>query len=126
MLPSPTSLLPAQRKMEPVPAVGPSKLSLALGSSFAHGDQFSHLRRSFTWAKTSDGSAANAVDRATRYFESGQEQMGLAARKASIQYDIERTTKIMLEHYSRLTQSTKPLKQSFDERLMSILEEFLR
>ncbi len=53
-------------------------------------------------------------------------QMGLAAREASAQYDIERTTKIMLEHYSRLTQSTKPLKQSFDERLMSILEEFLR
>ncbi len=55
-----------------------------------------------------------------------RKQMGLAAREASAQYDIERTTKIMLEHYSRLTQSTKPLKQSFDERLMSILEEFLR
>ncbi len=52
--------------------------------------------------------------------------MGFAAREASAEYDIERTTKIMLEHYSRLTQSTKPIKQSFDERLMSILEEFLR
>lgn len=55
-----------------------------------------------------------------------RKQMGLSAREASAQYDIERTTKIMLEHYSRLTQNTKPLKQSFDERLMSILEEFLR
>ena len=32
----------------------------------------------------------------------------------------------MLEHYGRLTQSTKPVKRSFDERLMSILEEFLK
>jgi 1,2-diacylglycerol 3-alpha-glucosyltransferase len=55
-----------------------------------------------------------------------RKRMGLAAREASSQYDIERTTKIMLGHYTRLTQSTKPLKQSFDERLMSILEEFLK
>lgn len=53
-------------------------------------------------------------------------RMGRAARLASAQYDIQRTTKIMLGHYSRLTQSTKPLKQSFDVRLMSILEEFLK
>jgi glycosyltransferase involved in cell wall biosynthesis len=53
-------------------------------------------------------------------------QMGRAAREASAQYSIERTTKIMLGHYTRLTQSTKPLKQSFDERLREILEEFLR
>lgn len=52
-------------------------------------------------------------------------KMGLAAREASAQYDIERTTKIMLGHYERLTQSTKPLKRSFDERLIAILEEFL-
>jgi glycosyltransferase involved in cell wall biosynthesis len=54
-----------------------------------------------------------------------RKRMGYAAREASAQYDIARTTKIMLGHYSRLSQSTKPLKQSFDERLMSILEEFL-
>lgn len=53
-------------------------------------------------------------------------RMGRAAREASAQYGIERTTKIMLGHYARLAQSTKPLKQSFDERLMSILEEFLK
>ena len=52
-------------------------------------------------------------------------KMGLAAREASAQYDIERTTKIMLGHYVRLTQNTKPVKRSLDERLMAILEEFL-
>jgi glycosyltransferase involved in cell wall biosynthesis len=55
-----------------------------------------------------------------------RKQMGLAARRDSAQYDIGRTTRIMLGHYLRLTQNTKPLKQSFDERLISILEEFLR
>ena len=55
-----------------------------------------------------------------------QKKMGAAARVASEQYSIERTTKIMLQHYSRLTQNTKPLKQSLDERLMAILEEFLK
>jgi len=55
-----------------------------------------------------------------------QKKMGAAARAASEQYSIERTTKIMLQHYNRLTQNTKPLKQSLDERLMSILEEFLK
>jgi glycosyltransferase involved in cell wall biosynthesis len=52
--------------------------------------------------------------------------MGAAAREASKQYDIERTTKILLGHYIRLTQNTRPLKRSLDERLMSILEEFMR
>jgi 1,2-diacylglycerol 3-alpha-glucosyltransferase len=55
-----------------------------------------------------------------------RKQMGLAAREASKQYDIERTTKMLLEHYTRLTHSTKPLKKSLDERLMTVLEEFLR
>lgn len=53
-------------------------------------------------------------------------KFGAAARIASEQYAIERTTKIMLEHYSRLTQNTRPLKKSLDERLMAILEEFLK
>jgi glycosyltransferase involved in cell wall biosynthesis len=52
--------------------------------------------------------------------------MGSAAREASNQYDIERTTKILLGHYARLTQNTRPLKKSLDERLMTVLEEFLR
>jgi 1,2-diacylglycerol 3-alpha-glucosyltransferase len=55
-----------------------------------------------------------------------REAMGLAAREASKQYDIERTTKILLEHYTRLMQSTKPLKKSFDERLMAVFEEFTK
>ncbi|HAV77306.1 MAG TPA: hypothetical protein DCX53_08130 [Anaerolineae bacterium] len=53
-------------------------------------------------------------------------KFGTEARKASEQYSIERTTKIMLGHYSRLTENTKPLKPKLDERLMSILEEFLK
>ncbi len=53
-------------------------------------------------------------------------QMGLAAYEASKQYDIERTTQILLKHYIRLTQNTRPLKRSLDQRLMSVLEEFLR
>ena len=55
-----------------------------------------------------------------------QKKMGTAAREASQQYSIERTMKIMLQHYNRLTQNTKPIKQSLDERLKSILEEFLK
>jgi glycosyltransferase involved in cell wall biosynthesis len=52
--------------------------------------------------------------------------MGAAGREASNQYDIERTTKILLGHYVRLTQNTRPLKRRLDERLMTVLEEFLR
>lgn len=55
-----------------------------------------------------------------------RKQWGHAASKASEQYDIARTTKIMLGHYTRLTRHTKPIKQSLDERLMTILEEFLK
>lgn len=52
--------------------------------------------------------------------------MGDAAREASQQYDIERTTKILLGHYIRLMESTKPLKKSLDERLMTVLQEFIK
>jgi 1,2-diacylglycerol 3-alpha-glucosyltransferase len=55
-----------------------------------------------------------------------QKNLGTTARKASEQYSIERTTKTMLGHYSRLIQNTKPLKPKLDERLMAILEEFLK
>lgn len=51
---------------------------------------------------------------------------GHAAREASTQYDISRTTKIMLGHYMRLCEGTKPVRQSLDERLRAVLEEFLR
>lgn len=53
-------------------------------------------------------------------------EMGIAARKASEQYDIKRTTKVMLKHYGRLTQNTRPLKRRLDERLISILRESLK
>jgi glycosyltransferase involved in cell wall biosynthesis len=55
-----------------------------------------------------------------------RKEMGKAACEASKQYDIERTTKILLGHYIRLTQNTRPLKRSLDERLMSVLEEFMK
>lgn len=55
-----------------------------------------------------------------------RKQMGHAAREASAQYDLSRTTKIMLGHYMRLCQNTKPLRKSFDERLIAVLEEFLK
>ena len=55
-----------------------------------------------------------------------RKEMGLAACKASEHYDIERTTKILLGHYTRLTQNTRPLKRSLDERLMAVLEEFMK
>jgi 1,2-diacylglycerol 3-alpha-glucosyltransferase len=55
-----------------------------------------------------------------------QMQFGAEALKASEQFSIERTTKIMLGHYSRLLQNTKPVRPRFDERLMAILEEFLK
>jgi len=55
-----------------------------------------------------------------------QKKFGAEALKASEQFSIERTTKIMLGLYNRLLQNTKPVKQKFDERLMAILEEFLK
>jgi glycosyltransferase involved in cell wall biosynthesis len=55
-----------------------------------------------------------------------RKEMGLAACQASEQYDIERTTNILLGHYIRLTQNTRPLKRSLDERLISVLEEFMK
>src|SRR5258707_1295648 len=69
MRPSPISLLPAQVKIAPSPADAPSKVVLALGSSFAQGDHASHLWKSFTCAKTSGAGAAIVADRATRYSE---------------------------------------------------------
>jgi glycosyltransferase involved in cell wall biosynthesis len=55
-----------------------------------------------------------------------RKRMGSAARQASEQYDIERTTRIMLQHYTRLTENPKPAKRRLDERLRHILEEFMR
>ena len=46
--------------------------------------------------------------------------------RASEQFSIDRTTQIMLGHYKRLTQNTKPIRQKLDERLRAVLEEFLK
>lgn len=53
-----------------------------------------------------------------------QKKMGAAAQKASHQFSIEHTTKIMLGHYNRLVSNTKPIKPSIEERLRSVLKEF--
>ena len=55
-----------------------------------------------------------------------RKKMGIAAREASTQFDIKRTTKIMLKHYGRLTENTRPLKRRLDERLISILRDSLK
>jgi len=55
-----------------------------------------------------------------------QKRMGTEARKASKQFSIENTVKIMLMHYTRLKENTKPIKESLDQRLRGILEEFLK
>ena len=57
---------------------------------------------------------------------SHRKRMGHSAREASGQYDIRRTTRIMLQHYNRLTENPKPAKRSLDERLRHILEEFMK
>ena len=55
-----------------------------------------------------------------------RKRMGQSARQASRQYDIERTTQIMLQHYTRLTENPKPAKHRLEERLKHILEEFMK
>jgi len=52
-----------------------------------------------------------------------QKKMGAAARKASDQFSIEHTSKIMLGHYTRLKENVVP-KESLEQRLRSILKEF--
>lgn len=54
-----------------------------------------------------------------------QKKMGAAAQQASRQFSIENTTRIMLGHYNRLVSNTKPVKPSIEERLRSVLKEFL-
>lgn len=51
-------------------------------------------------------------------------QMSDSARKASSAYAIERTTRIMLEHYRRLVQDSRPRKSSWRTRLRGVIERF--
>lgn len=53
-----------------------------------------------------------------------RQKMGRAARKASSQYAIERTTQRMLEHYERLAREPRQQKLDWDKRLLAILEHF--
>jgi len=52
-------------------------------------------------------------------------RMGEAARKASTQYAIERTTQLMLRHYERLVYDSQPRQRRWDARLRSLVERFL-
>jgi 1,2-diacylglycerol 3-alpha-glucosyltransferase len=49
-------------------------------------------------------------------------KMGLAARKASEQYAIERATQIMLLHYRRLVSEAAPRKRNLGFRIRSVIE----
>ena len=49
-------------------------------------------------------------------------KMGAAARQASEQYAIERTTKIMLAHYERLVSEAIPRRRSLSSRLRGLVE----
>jgi glycosyltransferase involved in cell wall biosynthesis len=53
-----------------------------------------------------------------------RKKMGRKAKEVSQNYDIERTTHIMLEHYERLAIEPRPHKPDWDERLFTILERF--
>src|ERR1043165_4202789 len=61
IVPAPTLSLPSQRNDAPTPACGPENVTCAAGSIFAHGDQSSHFRRSFTRANTAAAGAAMTV-----------------------------------------------------------------
>jgi glycosyltransferase involved in cell wall biosynthesis len=53
-----------------------------------------------------------------------RQKMGRAARKASSQYAIERTTQMMLAHYEKLARGPRHHKLDWEERLLGILEHF--
>lgn len=53
-------------------------------------------------------------------------RMGVAARQASALYDIERTTRLMLEQYERLVRERKPRRRGLRFRLRSFFENYIR
>jgi glycosyltransferase involved in cell wall biosynthesis len=53
-----------------------------------------------------------------------RQKMSRAARKASSQYAIERTTQMMLGHYEKLASGPRYHKLDWEERLLNILEHF--
>jgi hypothetical protein len=50
--------------------------------------------------------------------------MGESARKASSVYAIERTTRLMLDHYEKLKREYRPRKGNWAVRLQRLLEKF--
>lgn len=54
-----------------------------------------------------------------------RQQMSRSAREAAAVYAIERTTRIMLEHYQKLVTDSKPGKSSWRTRLRSLVEPFI-
>jgi glycosyltransferase involved in cell wall biosynthesis len=55
-----------------------------------------------------------------------RKRMGAAARQASTHYAIERTTRIMLDHYERLVNGTRPRRDNWEVRLRGLLEKYLQ
>ncbi|MGZ6316044.1 MAG: glycosyltransferase [Anaerolineales bacterium] len=55
-----------------------------------------------------------------------RQKMGDAARQASTNYAIERTTHILLDHYERLVYASKPRRDSWSVRLRGLLETYLQ
>jgi len=53
-----------------------------------------------------------------------RQKMGHAAREASSQYAIERTTQMMLKHYEKLASGPRHHKLDWEDRLLKILERF--
>ena len=53
-----------------------------------------------------------------------RKRMGEAARQASTNFAIQRTTKIMLEHYNRLVYNLQPRQRDWRVRLRGLLERF--
>jgi glycosyltransferase involved in cell wall biosynthesis len=51
-------------------------------------------------------------------------QMGEAARQASAQYSIERTSRMLLEHYERLVSASRPHRDGLTVRLRSFFESY--
>lgn len=53
-----------------------------------------------------------------------RKQMGIAARKASSDYSIERVTDMLLHHYKKLVNESEPRKSSWRTRLRGFMERF--
>jgi len=53
-----------------------------------------------------------------------RKEMAEAARKASTLYAIERTTRLLLEHYEQLVYAARPRRESWAVRLRGFFETY--